>query len=317
MPQSCSFARGWPYAADYAPVCALQPNRPANSQTGMLLRHFRNTLLLVSAFGVTGFGATTALAPGTTGERAEAHAKIELIAEESAPRARKTVWVGLLFHLDPGWHIYWQNPGDSGEPPKVQWQLPPGWRAGTIRWPAPVRLGSGTIVDYGYEAQVLLITPVEPATDTASAVTSVSADVKYLVCREICIPGKAHLTFPSGKASASPSQASDYHSLFAQTREKLPKRLPAGWNADAIEEKDDFLLSVHAGKQIRSGTFFPLEASQIENSAPQVLTPSKDGFQLTLRKSDQLAKRISALKGVLVLDSGHAFEVAAPVISRK
>src|SRR5271168_188396 len=56
----------------------------------------------------------------------ENHAKVELIAEEDTLRPGRTLWAGVLFRLDSGWHIYWQNPGDSGEPPKIRWELPRG-----------------------------------------------------------------------------------------------------------------------------------------------------------------------------------------------
>ncbi len=88
------------------------------------------------------------------------HAKVSLVAENASPPLGKPLWVGLLFQLDPGWHIYWQNPGDSGEPPKVQWLLPRGFRASFFDWPAPIRLGSGSVIDYGYEGQVLLMAPI-------------------------------------------------------------------------------------------------------------------------------------------------------------
>ena len=93
----------------------------------------------------------------------ESHSKVEIIAERNPTHLDRPSWVGLLFHLDKGWHIYWQNPGDSGEPPKVQWQLPPGLVAGAIQWPPPMRLGGGTVVDYGYEGQVLLIAAITGA----------------------------------------------------------------------------------------------------------------------------------------------------------
>jgi len=105
--------------------------------------------------------------------------------------------------------------------------------------------------------------------------------------------------------------------LFERARGQIPKPLPTGWNASVTEHNDSLLLSVRAGSPIRSAVFFPLEAGQIENSAPQTFIPTKVGFQLTLRKSDQLSKPISGLKGVLVLDSGRAFQLAAPVISRR
>ena len=127
--------------------------------------------------------------------QSESHARIELIAEQNTVPPGKPLWLGLLFRLDPGWHIYWQNPGDSGEPPKVQWQLPPGFAAGLIVWPQPIRLGTGTVLDYGYEGQVLLMAPLKSTSpEHPTSLPSISADVKYIVCREMCIPGKAHLT---------------------------------------------------------------------------------------------------------------------------
>jgi DsbC/DsbD-like thiol-disulfide interchange protein len=257
------------------------------------------------------------LANAANGQEAESHARVELIAEESTPHTGKPVWVGLVFHLDGGWHIYWQNPGDSGEPPKVQWELPPGWRAGAIRWPTPVKLGSGSVVDYGYESQVLLMAPIERAAATSNLLTSVEADVRYLVCQEICIPGKAHVTLPFPAAGVTPKRAPDRHSLFEQTRSHLPRPQPVGWKVTVTQQNDHFLLSVRGGSQIRGATFFPLEAGQIENSAPQAFIMTKAGFRLVLRVSEQLARPISALNGVLVLDSGRAFELNAPVISSR
>ena len=257
------------------------------------------------------------LADGRSGPETESHASIELIAETSTPDTSKPVWLGLLFRLDPGWHIYWQNPGDSGEPPKVVWQLPPGWRVGAIRWPPPLRLGTGSVVDYGYESQVLLMAPVERVADGSSLLTSVKAEVRYLVCREVCLPRDVHLIFSFPAAGVTPVLAPDQSSLFEQTRRQLPKRMPGGWNASVTQQNDQFLLSMRVNSQIRGAMFFPLDAGEIENSAPQTFALTKAGFRLTLRKSDQLSKPISVLKGVLVLDSGRAFELTAPVISRR
>ncbi|MGA2902291.1 MAG: protein-disulfide reductase DsbD domain-containing protein [Candidatus Korobacteraceae bacterium] len=244
---------------------------------------------------------------------AVSHAKIALISEQNVAPLGKPLWVGVLFRLDAGWHIYWQNPGDSGEPPKVQWQFPPGFAAGPIRWPQPTRLGGGTVVDYGYEGQVLLMAPIETAAKAhAASLPSLSADVKYLVCREMCIPGKTHLTLalpPSGDWG-------QWRALFEQTRQQLPKPAPPGWKISAESDKSHFILSVRGGPQVQRASFFPLEPSQIDNSSPQDFASNRTGFRLTLKKSDQLIKPISTLRGLIVLGPGRAFEVAAPVVSR-
>jgi hypothetical protein len=57
----------------------------------------------------------------------------------------------------------------------------------------------------------------------------------------------------------------------------------------------------------------PLDPGEVENSAPQVFAPLNHGFRLTLQKSNLLVKPIATLRGLIVLDSGSAFEVAAPV----
>lgn len=244
---------------------------------------------------------------------AESHASIELIAEPNTAAPGQPLWVGLLFRLDPGWHIYWQNPGDSGEPPRVQWQLPAGFSAGAIRWPQPVRLVAGTVVDYGYEGRVLLMAPIQAASrSVAAAKPSVAADVKYIVCREMCIPGKAHLTL----AAPPGGNSEPWRDLFEQTRQQLPKPAPPGWKVSAESSGSQFVVSVHGAGQVRGASFFPLDASQIDNSAPQDFALKAGGFRLTLKKSDLLVSPIVTLRGLIVLAPGRAYEVSAPMAAR-
>jgi DsbC/DsbD-like thiol-disulfide interchange protein len=110
-----------------------------------------------------------------------AHAKVELLAEQNTLEPGHAAWIGVLFDLEKGWHIYWVNPGESGEAPKFQWQLPAGFHAGEVRWPAPVRIGTGTVIDYGYEGKVLLPLPLAvPTSYKPGAPVALAADVRYL-----------------------------------------------------------------------------------------------------------------------------------------
>ena len=258
---------------------------------------------------------TFAIAPPAHSQTAESHAKLELIAERSAPASGEPLWVGLLFRLDPGWHIYWQNPGDSGEPPKVQWQLPAGFRASFFEWPTPIRLGSGSVVDYGYQGEVFLMAPITaPAGAKASSIAAIAADVKYIVCSDICIPGKAHLMI-SVPGSADAVRAEDRRELFDKTREQLPMLVPRDSKVSVVVDKDHFILTVHGMPTPKSVTLFPERPSLIENSAPQILESTGDGFQLTLKKSDQYTT-YPLLRGILVLDSSHAFQIQASILPR-
>lgn len=133
------------------------------------------------------FFATSVRAAGTS----IPHGTLELVAENQWIAAGHPLNLGLHFQLEKGWHIYWINPGDSGEPPRVKWQLPAGLTAGAMEWPAPRRLGTSNIVDFGYEDAVTLVVPLRAASSLpAEQPARLGAEVTVLVCREMCIPAK-------------------------------------------------------------------------------------------------------------------------------
>ncbi len=72
------------------------------------------------------------------------HGTVDLVPAVGSIRPGAALQVGLLFRLEPGWHIYWKNPGDSGQPPRLKWELPAGLTAGEIEWPSPKLLSGGT-----------------------------------------------------------------------------------------------------------------------------------------------------------------------------
>ena len=242
------------------------------------------------------------------------HGTLELVAEKQWIAAGHPFNVALQFELEKGWHVYWVNPGDSGEPPRVTWDLPAGITAGDIEWPAPRRLGTASIVDYGYEDAVMLIVPMSAEANLAAqGPVQIAAEVKVLVCREMCIPGKAQvsLTLPV-KAQPPPADAQSSH-LFAAARKALPRQTPANWKFGLFETNDSLVLTGNLGRRITYAIFFPLAESQVSNAGPQTLVPTASGFSLTLRKSDQLLKPIARLKGVLVLSGERAYSIDVPV----
>ena len=241
------------------------------------------------------------------------HAQVELLA--SPPLSADPIQLGLHFILEKGWHIYWINPGDSGQPPDLHWQLPPGFTAGAIEWPHPERMQHGRMADYGYHDETLLLVPLHAPQNQSAKSADVTLDAKWLICREVCIPDHAqlHLTVPV-IANAN----NDHHitALFDNTRKLLPKPLPPIWHAQAESLKDSFVLSIQGGPSAQKAEFFPLEPEQIENGATQEVRGLAQGVQITLRKSDQLLKPIAHLKGVMVLGE-DAYTIDAPVVEKK
>lgn len=220
--------------------------------------------------------------------------------------------MGVHFTLEKSWHIYWINPGDSGQPPTLHWALPAGATAGEIQWPRPERLQtSPTIADYGYKDDVVLLVPVRfPQKDLKA---DIALDAKWLICREVCLPDHAHLTVTPAAASAGP-QARTIQ-LFARTRALFPRAWPPAWKANVESRKDDFVLTITSGRPLTHAEFFPLDPGQIDNAAKQRLTTSSTGAKLVLKKSDLLLKPVSELRGVLIVNN-RAYQMRAPVIAQ-
>src|ERR1700729_1429652 len=120
-----------------------------------------------------------------------AHLHVQLVVPERTLSAGAPADAGLYFKLEPGWHVYWKNAGDSGLPPRMKWTLPPGITAGPLKFPAPKRLPLGPLMDFGYENEVLFPFDLNVAQTAKPGWVLLHAKVDWLVCQASCIPGKA------------------------------------------------------------------------------------------------------------------------------
>jgi DsbC/DsbD-like thiol-disulfide interchange protein len=284
----------------------------ANAKSSVVWRRATYAAVLV-ALAVLGIGGAPTARAQTP---ARPQVDVGLISDATAVRAGQTLWVGLQFKLQSGWHIYWQNPGDSGEPPKIQWEMPAGFHAGDFLWPAPERIEAPSIVDYGYSNGVVLLAPITVAGDLpAHGSVTLGGQVRYLVCREICVPAKAsvQLMLPVAAHGAVATPNAAVHTLFEQTRQRLPAAAPAAWQVRVKSSGSEFVLSLRTGKSTTQAEFFPLDSDIIENSAAQSVQSTATGIEIHLKKSDQLLKPIARLRGVVVLPGRGAYSVDAPV----
>lgn len=143
--------------------------------------------------------------------------QVKLLADVASIEPGKSFTVGVNFRMSPGWHIYWINPGDSGEATRVTFTLPPGFTASELRFPVPERIVSpGDIVSYGYENEVTLTATITPPSDLTGG-TSVSIGVRadWLVCEKVCLPGgaDAKLDLPVSQSS-EPANAEFFSKLW-------------------------------------------------------------------------------------------------------
>lgn len=274
-----------------------------------MIRSF--TALALLLIGLTG---AQALVPKQPKDLVQAR----LVAEPSAVAPGTTVTVGIRMAMKPGWHVYWRNPGDSGLPPEMAWDLPQGVNVGAVEWPVPERLPVQTLMNFGYEGEVTLLVPVSVPADYSGGSVRLAGKLSYLVCEEICIPGSAdlELALPVATAGTTPMPDPASTDLFAKARAELPE--PSPWPSRLTREDDTVVLSLdHTGLEpgaIREAAFFPYGETVLDNAASQALTVDTSGLHLALKPGDA-AKPPAELPGVLTfIDNGtrRAFAIGEP-----
>ncbi len=233
---------------------------------------------------------------------------VELIAETTVVVPGERFNVALDFKLEPHWHLYWKNPGASGLPAEVEWQLPAGLSAGEIQWPAPERIELGGLMNYGYEDAVTLIVPIEAAQDfELGSAVPIQAEVSWLACEEFCMPGDASLSLAltAGAEAVKSGEAP----AFEAARARLPAPT-APWGVSAVIKWQDLVLTIEQvdGSAIPSDLYFYADKEGvIEPSALQALSSVGEG-QVQLRAEldvAQLQEPSAAVAGVLQSQSGN------------
>jgi thiol:disulfide interchange protein DsbD len=271
----------------------------------MRLPRFIFALLALLAAGLPGLAASSS---------ADAdHVHVELLSPwPLSPSGSNEV--GLFFKLEPGWHVYWKNPGDAGEPPHVQWKLPAGISVGPMRFPAPKRLPLGPLMDFGYEDKVLFPMNVDVAKTMPLGPVELHAKVDWLVCREVCIPGKADFSLHVEVAGPPPmglGTPTKDELLWTQEAKPVPQADPKSLSAKFQPTKEGFRLAVITGRQESEAAFFPADQDILDNPAPQKLTPTATGLILDLKKDANLTANPAQLRGVLELSGGRAYDIVA------
>ncbi|WP_295884494.1 protein-disulfide reductase DsbD [uncultured Thiohalocapsa sp.] len=218
--------------------------------------------------------------------------RARLLAEQSRVQPGASVDLALVLDIRPHWHTYWRNPGDSGEPPRIDWQLPEGVTAGPIRWPLPAPIPVGPLVNYGYSGRAVHLVSLQvPADWPADAPIPVTAEAHWLVCEEACIPeqGRFSLTLSTDPAAADAPPGA-VRTLFAEARARLPQ---AGVVQAVLTRGDDALgLRVPAAALpggVSDAYFFPDAWGLVNHAAEQRWSLDADHLTLTLAPGDAAA----------------------------
>lgn len=256
-------------------------------------------LLLLSLIGLNVHAASF--------EAATEQVKAQLIASVNAVHAGDEILIGVNQRIIPHWHTYWKNPGDSGLPTKIEYDLPTGSSAGEIQWATPHLIRLGPVVNFGYDNEVTLLSRLKISKDAVvGSQLSIKAKVNWLVCEEACIPQEVELALklPVVDLNTDTGHGSP---LTEQASANLP--IPSPWKI-TLEQHNDFLTLRIVGEELKSQSiqsvaFYPEEWGRINHSAQQPRKVVGDAVELELKSGDSPIKTGNALKGILAITENN------------
>jgi thiol:disulfide interchange protein DsbD len=228
------------------------------------------------------------------------HVQADLLSEPVVVQPGRDLLLGIRMRMEPGWHVYWRNPGDAGFSLSLKWERTDGVRLDSLLWPVPDTIAVTPLMTYGYQDSVVLLLPAH--VESGATGVHLRAHARWLECHEVCVPGQADigLDLPVG----APVGIDSTSGSFAAARAALPG-IPPGWTVRASFSDSDLILSGRGpGSAPTSLRFFPSRQGFADNAPAQVLDRTPDGFRLRVRRDPFQRLVPDSVRGVLSRPDG-------------
>jgi len=243
------------------------------------------------------------------GATAEDHpVQAELVPETAWVRPGAPFTVALRLRMEPHWHTYWRYPGDVGLPTKIDWDLPPGFEAGSIQWPHPQQIPFSGLINLGYEDEVMLLTEITPSESVEPGQSvRLGAEVSWLVCKEACIPGDADLSVELPVRVEPPPPRAEWAERFAEARSKLPL-VSDEWEARAWRTEKQITLELSPPSwfegAVREASFLPYHHGVTTLGSSQQQPTPGDAIVLTMEIDPNAEQPPTRLEGIVLSETG-------------
>lgn len=262
------------------------------------MRYHQLFLTIVSLWLLLGTAPLRAVELQTETPKAQA----SLLAEFDSIKPGTTSYLGLHLKMQPEWHTYWRNPGDSGLPTKLKWHsIPKGVELDAMQWPAPSHFIVDDQVNFGYEKETVLLIPITLTADYQGSTLAIQATASWLSCREACIREQQPVAVELA-VKASPTDRKQ-NPLITKAVQQLPQPLP--WPTRIHYQNQTFTLMLETPQQHAANITHILAASNTESllkpAAPQPPVFNDNSLNLTLAASPYLAGVPSQMSGLVIL----------------
>ena len=223
------------------------------------------------------------------------NANIEILFNDTFIESDQEFIAAIKFTLTPGWHIYWKNPGDSGLPPEINWQLPKGLEVKEILWPVPELASLDPLTSYGYYDELVL--PIRfIAGEGFSFDQNFSAFISFLICDDICIPEDTNININFSKSNQINSKE-----IINRWIKRLPEQ--ASFKVNAFLTDETFKISWGDPKIIQSAFFYPEQSGLINYSSEQIFVTQSGESSLLIDRPENFREENNIVSGILELST--------------
>lgn len=184
----------------------------------------------------------------------QASTEVSLVFDHTSVSPDSQIRAALELHMPDHWHTYWKNPGQAGMATEINWKTPDWFIAGEIRWPVPERFGEGEFTTYGYSGIIHLIVPVRIGENAPEGTHELEAEVTWLECDELCLPGRATvsamLTIGNGNSipSGSAPQFGEWERTLSDERSVVAGKFQ--WMDPGIDDERSFHIQIPISEDI-------------------------------------------------------------------
>lgn len=227
------------------------------------------------------------------------HANVSLVKNSYDLKAEGS-YIGIKFELDKNWHTYWKNPGDSGGPLEIVWELPNQFKLDKINWPKPELIPYPPLMTYGYNNDVIF--PFKVSQYELNTNEEIGVSVDFLICADVCIPEKAYI-----KTSIADIPLDNKLDFFIEQVPNVTLPTEAYISGNTLKLKFS-----KTDKSIDQVYFYSDVENVVEHSAVQKLTEEEHNYSLKIQLFD--SSKLSEISGVIVID-GKPFEVKSTVMN--
>jgi thiol:disulfide interchange protein DsbD len=258
-------------------------------------------------FRLTWLTAVLFVAAVSSASAANTQARL-ILAQETA-RPGDTVLAGIHLHMNPGWHTYWKNSGQSGLPTTIDWQLPQGVSADAIQWPVPRKVPEQELTTYVFEDDAVLLVPLRISKEVPAGALQFKAKVDWLECKTQCI--SEHATIQATLNVGAESKSSRDAPLLEQWRLKLPKPANsvspiAWWSQKSSADSRSLIIEWNAAGKISAADFFPESAESFEiQPSTEKLSAPQDKVRLRAMVKKSSGDWPQKVAGLLIEQSGN------------